>query len=60
MADGRFAAALRIIRALLGSDGCFCKPRDRKRTADGHTIPCYRARALLARYEPVDETRPRR
>ena len=57
---GELTHALRILRAVLGPEGCCCKPRDRQRTADGHTIPCYRARALLARFELIDETRPRR
>ena len=47
---GELRVALRIMRDMLGERGCCCNPRDRQRTASGHTAPCVRACRLLARY----------
>jgi hypothetical protein len=47
---GEVAQALRVVAALLGDEGCCCKPRDRQRVPGGHTVACDRARRFLARH----------
>ena len=45
------AAVLRLLREVLGEEGCCCKPRDRRRTADGHTVTCRKVRVMVERLE---------